>query len=129
MYFQNKMENRDHAGAYKNRGVRGTDQARRRRQDNALQLRKEKREDNFAKRRNLQVSGDSFEDDSGATIKNDVVNNVAKANTPSKQLAPLPEIVSGIMAGMQMLQTSKVNPTGLNSLKHYVQQLVRILNW
>jgi len=125
------MENRDHAGAYKNRGIRGTEQARRRRQDNALQLRKEKREDNFAKRRNLQVN-ESFEDDNGNTpVKNEVLNdltNTNRTNTPSKQLAPLPEIVNGIMAGMQMLQTSNVTPTGLSSLKHYVQQCRKMLS-
>ena len=47
------MADNDHASMFKGRGARGQDQSRRRRQDTALQLRKNKREENLAKRRNM----------------------------------------------------------------------------
>jgi hypothetical protein len=57
----------DHQNMFKNRNARGKDQMRKKRQDQSLQLRKNKRDEQHAKRRNLQlekVSNDSFEDKS-----------------------------------------------------------------
>jgi len=49
---------------FKNRGDLKTDELRRRREDAAVEIRKQKREENFAKRRNLQLidSDDDFDE-------------------------------------------------------------------
>jgi len=48
---------------FKNRGDLKTDELRRRREDAAIEIRKQKREENFAKRRNLQFSALDSDDD------------------------------------------------------------------
>lgn len=54
-------------GAFKNRNAMKTDELRRRREDAAIEIRKQKREESLAKRRNLQVAAtaesDSEEED------------------------------------------------------------------
>jgi len=48
---------------FKNRGDLKTDELRRRREDAAVEIRKQKREENFAKRRNLQFNSLDSDDD------------------------------------------------------------------
>ena len=62
----------DHANQYKGRGLRGQDQARRRRQNEAVELRKTKRDEQLAKRRNLQVR--SFNEKSSGEIEQNSEN-------------------------------------------------------
>jgi len=60
----------DRIGQYKSRGLLQTDELRRRREDAAVEIRKQKREENLAKRRNFlnqdftDDSDDEFEDKS-----------------------------------------------------------------
>lgn len=125
------MENKDHASAYKSRGLRGVDQARRRRQDNALQLRKEKREENLAKRRNLAVN-DSFEDGNtqspSTAVLSEKVDNSGQNTTATKPLAPLHEIVEGIHSGIKLLSQNCATLDHLTKLLHYVQQCRKMLS-
>ena len=53
---------------YKNRGDLKTDELRRRREDAAVEIRKQKREENFAKRRNLQFTAIDSDDDLDDTL-------------------------------------------------------------
>jgi hypothetical protein len=116
----------DHANQYKGRGLRGQDQARRRRQNEAVELRKTKRDEQLAKRRNLQAR--SFNEKSSGEIEQNSENqeNVAPTesgpmkpitNNPDStgntnqqtvantKLLPLSEIVLGITNGIKAIQT------------------------
>jgi len=53
---------------FKNRGDLKTDELRRRREDAAVEIRKQKREENFAKRRNLQFNSLDSDDDLDETL-------------------------------------------------------------
>lgn len=115
----------DHVNQYKGRGLRGQDQARRRRQNEAVELRKSKRDEQLAKRRNLQMR--SFnEKSSGETEQAENQENIAPTgaaplkpttqlqetatNNPTHQsqlstkLIPLTEIVMGITNGIKAIQ-------------------------
>jgi len=59
---------------FKNRGDLKTDELRRRREDAAVEIRKQKREENFAKRRNLQFI--DSDDDLDDNINVEVVNKI-----------------------------------------------------
>lgn len=118
----------DHANQYKGRGLRGQDQARRRRQNEAVELRKTKRDEQLAKRRNLQVR--SFNEKSSGEIDQNsenqenlapieggpikpVINNTDQTGNANQQnpaaantkLLPLSEIVLGITNGIKAIQT------------------------
>lgn len=115
----------DHANQYKGRGLRGQDQARRRRQNEAVELRKSKRDEQLAKRRNLQAR--NFNEKSSGEIEQNsenqenvaptssgpmkpVVNNIDPVNTNQQapantKLLPLVEIVVGITNGIKAIQT------------------------
>lgn len=60
--------------AYKSRGLLKTDELRRRREDNAVEIRKQKREESLSKRRNLNLMkpGSESEDESPATLAQQV---------------------------------------------------------
>jgi len=61
---------------YKNRGDLQTDELRRRREDAAVEIRKQKREENFAKRRNLQFSALDSDDEGDEIINVEVVQQI-----------------------------------------------------
>jgi len=61
---------------FKNRGDLKTDELRRRREDAAIEIRKQKREENFAKRRNLQFNAIDSDDDLDDTYNAEVVNQI-----------------------------------------------------
>lgn len=132
----------NHINAYKSRGERDQQNQRRRRQDNAVQLRKNKREENLAKRRNINIcssdllEGDSSEIKENIGNQNDLVSasnidsNIADLknfNTP-QPVMPLDEIVKGILSNMQVMETnpSKINFTQLHkSVQHCRKMLSR----
>jgi len=61
---------------FKNRGDLKTDELRRRREDAAIEIRKQKREENFAKRRNLQFSALDSDDDLDENFNVEVINQI-----------------------------------------------------
>ncbi|KAJ8326530.1 Importin subunit alpha-1 [Batrachochytrium dendrobatidis] len=67
--FENRM------AAFKNRGAMKQDEIRRRREDMTVELRKQKREESFAKRRNMAlIAGTQSESDDEGFSTNQVVN-------------------------------------------------------
>jgi len=118
------MADNDHASMFKGRGARGQDQSRRRRQDTALQLRKNKREENLAKRRNMDNLREKPSDedqkenqsptvidqkpgaDSAVTASNNQTNAQQPA-TPSIKLLPLNDIAQGIVTGIATIRAGR----------------------
>lgn len=113
----------DHAAMFKGRNVRGQDHLRRRRQDQALQLRKNKREENLAKRRNM----DNFREKPSDEVEKEnqspqIVNQKGEGTTPqvttttvqqtgaaatgsqSVKLLPLTDIAQGIVTGIATIR-------------------------
>lgn len=115
----------DHAAAYKGRGIRGQDQARRRRQNEAVELRKTKRDEQLAKRRNLrnfnerltgepdsQENQENIAPTGAAPLKPTVQSaEVPAANSNpaavSAKLLPLNEIVAGVTDGAKAIHASR----------------------
>ena len=91
--------------AYKNKSIFRQDELRRRREEQQVEIRKQKREDNLAKRRNLiageydsgNLSDDDLDDDSGALS--------------SGRMENFPQLVQGVLsqnADDQLLATTRI---------------------
>lgn len=119
----------EHANQYKGRGLRGQEHQRRRRQNEAVELRKSKRDEQLAKRRNLQMRSfnEKSSEEASLTTENqenipptgaapmkpttvtqnpqDPTNLAAASN--NNKLIPLLEIGAGILAGTKAIQMSQ----------------------
>ncbi|KAL1921129.1 uncharacterized protein VTP21DRAFT_10845 [Calcarisporiella thermophila] len=82
---QGRISENRRAREYKSRGVFAPDEVRRRREQASVEIRKQKREESLAKRRNLAIAG------------GDVESDVDEAPA-DQQLSELPTMVAGVMS-------------------------------
>ena len=152
------MSTIDHSLKYRGKNDKQIEQRRRVRHDVAVSLRKNKKEDNLAKRRNIVISpndtldGDvdhsDSEKDSVARAENadnlpDSSSGAGASNQsqpaaslhPAAPLLPLPEITQGIKTNVQILKSFAANSEpslettlDLQSLQHFVQQCRKMLS-
>lgn len=144
------MSTIDHSLKYRGKGDKGLDVRRRNRHDNAIELRKNKKDEQLAKRRNILIDvQDSLEGDSD--IKENVSQPAEHAQTntneadptciveqkphPDKKLPhpimPIEDILSGIIENCRLLATFATDATSCpnyNRLYECVQHCRKMLS-
>lgn len=128
------MSTIDHSLKYRNKEGKASEHRRRNRHDTAIELRKNKREDNLAKRRNIIIDpNDSLEGDSDIKENVDTNNiqnqqeggNIKSSRAPTPIL-PISKIVNGIITNSKILQGN--TPPNYTQLYEAVQHCRKMLS-